>query len=260
MSFSGRYALAKGEIGARRLAILDEIQWPSSRALLRRAGLRRGMSFLDVGCGIGALTHRVAALGIDAHGVDQDPGFVARAQAKQSPAAFQVLEVQRLAEHGHRFDVVYARYLLSHLSDPLAAIHAMKSVAKPGGVLVVEDIDIATHIAEPRPVAMDGYIEVYSAVIRKRGADPTLGKRLFHLTHEAGLHSPRASVQLTALHGTMAKQLSSLTLLGIWEAAIAENIASESELEEILRGLQTLESNPRSVITAAATHQVFGRV
>jgi len=218
------------------------------------------MSFLDVGCGIGALTYRVAALGVDAHGVDQDPGFVERAQAKQSRAAFQVLEVQRLAEHEHRFDVVYARYLLSHLSDPLAAIHAMKSVAKSGGVIVIEDIDIATHIAEPRPAEMDRYIGLYTEVIRKRGADPTLGKRLFHLAHEAGLHHSRASIQLTVLHGTTAKQLSSLTLLGIWEAAIAENIASESELEEILQGLQTLESNPRSVITAAATHQVFGRV
>src|SRR5262245_21372357 len=56
------YVLRGGESGAERLRLLASVKWPSTKTLLDRVGLRQGMSCLDVGCGIGAVTMKLAEL------------------------------------------------------------------------------------------------------------------------------------------------------------------------------------------------------
>src|SRR5258708_38315263 len=57
---SDTYVLRGGEQGAERLRLLARVKWPTTKALLRQVGLRPGMRCLDVGCGIGAVTLKLA--------------------------------------------------------------------------------------------------------------------------------------------------------------------------------------------------------
>lgn len=255
-----KYSLATGASGRRRLEILNEAMWPHSRRLLRAAGLRKGMSFLDVGCGVGALTARVADLGVDAVGVDANEGFIQAARRQHPSIRFEQMDVRDLAFIERKFDLVYARYLLSHLADPAAAIVSMLSVTKPGGRIVLEDIDFDLHVAEPRTAEFDRYLEWYEAVVRRRGGDPYLGRRLYRLALDAGLDPVRASVQVTLLPEGETKRISSLTLDGIKEALVAEGMASAEEIEKVLAELRELEDDRKSLISGAGTHQVWGRV
>lgn len=54
------YVLRGGDQGAERLRLLAAVKWPTTKPLLERAGLGPGMRCLDVGCGIGAVTLRMA--------------------------------------------------------------------------------------------------------------------------------------------------------------------------------------------------------
>jgi hypothetical protein len=45
------YVLRGGRAGAERLRLLNRVKWPTTEPLLGAAGLRAGMSCLDVGCG-----------------------------------------------------------------------------------------------------------------------------------------------------------------------------------------------------------------
>jgi hypothetical protein len=47
------YVLRGGRAGAERLRLLNRVKWPTTEPLLGAAGLRAGMSCLDVGCGAG---------------------------------------------------------------------------------------------------------------------------------------------------------------------------------------------------------------
>jgi precorrin-6B methylase 2 len=67
--------LRGGRAGAERLHLLNRVKWPTTQPLLRAAGLRAGMSCLDVGCGSGDVTLKMAALvGAEGNvvGVDRD--------------------------------------------------------------------------------------------------------------------------------------------------------------------------------------------
>ena len=54
------YVIAGGAEGADRLTILANATWDYSAKFLQSAGLSEGMSFLDLGCGNGAITNRLA--------------------------------------------------------------------------------------------------------------------------------------------------------------------------------------------------------
>lgn len=54
------YVLRGGDHGAERLRLLASMKWPTTKPLLDRAGMRPGIICLDVGCGPGAVTFRMA--------------------------------------------------------------------------------------------------------------------------------------------------------------------------------------------------------
>src|SRR5215204_4098108 len=125
--------------GAERLRLLNRVKWPTTEPLLEAAGLRAGMSCLDVGCGGGDVTLKMAALvGTEGHvvGVDRDQSVLqlARQETEEQglPVTFRRLEAEELAEES-AYDLVFARYLLSHLPRPQRAVEAMVRAARPGG-------------------------------------------------------------------------------------------------------------------------------
>src|SRR4028119_1535136 len=69
------YVLRGGRAGAERLRLLNRVKWPTTEALLGEAGLRAGMGCLDVGCGGGDVTLKMAAIvGAEGNVVGADRG------------------------------------------------------------------------------------------------------------------------------------------------------------------------------------------
>jgi SAM-dependent methyltransferase len=169
-SRSEGYVLRGGRAGAERLRLLNRVKWPTTQPLLRAAGLRAGMSCLDVGCGSGDVTLKMAALvGAEGNvvGVDRDQSILQlasqEAERQGLPVTFRRLDTEELAEES-AYDLVFARYLLSHLPRPQRAVELMVRAVRPGGRLVLEDVFFPGHICYPANAAFDRYLELYQAV------------------------------------------------------------------------------------------------
>src|SRR5262249_18537404 len=190
---SDAYVLRGGEKGAQRLRLLALVKWPTTKSLLQRVGLRKGMHCLDVGCGIGAVTLKLARSvgpGGRVVGTDTDERCVemARQEAlrRNLSALFRAGSVSELQEEGV-YDLVYSRFLLTHLAKPERAIERLVGAAQPGGVVVVEDIEFAAHFCYPVCPAFHRYVRLYEEVVRRKGGDPNIGPRLLGLLLDSGL-------------------------------------------------------------------------
>lgn len=104
-----------------------------------------GQRVLDVGCGFGDTTQRIAGLvGPDgeAVGVDAAPRFIEDAVREASDAGvanarFLVADVQETLNGEERFDVAFSRFGTMFFASPVAALRNIRKALVPGGKLVM---------------------------------------------------------------------------------------------------------------------------
>jgi SAM-dependent methyltransferase len=262
---TSEYILRGGVAGRERLRTLSRVMRPSSLALLQRAGLRPGMACLEVGCGGGDLAFDMARIVGDAGqvvGTDFDEtelGLAAKEAASQGlhNVAFRLADITE-AEAGASFDLVHARFLLTHLPDPAAALAKMRRALRPGGVVVVEDIDFRAHFAYPESKALDRYVALYMELARRRGRDPIIGPRLPALLHDAGFGNVQMNVvQPAGLAGDV-KLMTPLTMESIGPALIAEGLAAAEEIDSLTASLYEYAQTPGTIGCLPRVVEVWG--
>jgi SAM-dependent methyltransferase len=106
-----------------------------------------GARVLEVGCGPGHLSIRLARHGLEVTGLDLDPAMIARARANTDRAgnrggrrpSFLVGDVAALAFPDRSFDLVVSTLSMHHWADPTAGLTEIGRVLRPGGRALVWD-------------------------------------------------------------------------------------------------------------------------
>jgi SAM-dependent methyltransferase len=96
-----------------------------------------GERILDLGCGTGHLTARIAEAGAEAVGIDAAEDMVARARALYPNIRIEVARGEDFALDG-QFDAVFSSAALHWMSPPDAVAACIARALKPGGRLVAE--------------------------------------------------------------------------------------------------------------------------
>lgn len=262
----GTYIIRGGVEGQKRLEVLARVLWPTTTRLLAEAGLAPGMACLDLGCGGGDVALRLAAsvgaqgrvIGVD---MDETKLDLARRSATRSGLAnvqFRRLDVRDWGDES-QYDCVYARFLLTHLPDPLGVLRRMLRAARPGGVAVVEDIDFGGHFCYPPCAGFDAYVRLYRAAAARLGADADIGPKLHGMLLDAGWRNPQLHVIQPAFTSGEGKQLALLTLINIADSVLAGGLATEGELQSAVDDLARFTDDPRTLISLPRIFQLWGR-
>jgi SAM-dependent methyltransferase len=126
------------------LVAFDAIEQMQDLKRIERALVTPASSILDVGCGFGLETERLARLvapGQPVAGIDESAHFIDLAKRRAAAAGLRIDYRVGLAETlpyaDASFDHVRAERLLIYLTDPRKAISEMKRVLKPGGVIAI---------------------------------------------------------------------------------------------------------------------------
>ena len=192
------YILHTGASAASRLHLLHQLFGPVSREMLLAAGISSGKHVLDLGCGVGDVTcwmaSHVAPTG-SVTSIDLSDAQLAEAQRQATALGVGnvITFLQRNASEiglpSASFDVVFCRFLLCHLTDPLGALREMHRVLKPGGSIVCQDIDLATVYSLPDSDAVNRSVQASLATGKKLGADYRFGRILHTALLDLGFTS-----------------------------------------------------------------------
>lgn len=261
-----QYVLRGGSDGKKRLAILARAFANTTARLLKEAGLGPGMTCLDLGCGGGDVTLELArAVGPEGRvvGIDADPVTIEldrqdAARLGLDNVEFRPLDIKDWRDDA-RYDLIYCRFVLTHLSDPASIVRRMRSAVRPGGVVVLEDIDIQGHFCYPVCHAFDEYVRLYIEVVRRRGADPFIGLKLHSLLLDTGWQAPSLSLVQPAYFSGECKQIPLLSLMYIRESVLVEGLAAPAEFDQIVNELATYTDDPRSTIGYPRVFQTWAR-
>jgi len=259
------YVIRGGIEGRERLRMIARVLRPTTLALFDRVGIPPDAVCLDVGCGGGDVTLDLALVVAPqgrAVGTDIDRTKLDLARAEAGGQEVRNIEYRRAdagASLGEaEFDVVYARFLLTHLRDPAACVSRMRDAVKPGGVVIVEDIDFTGHFSHPESAALRRYVQLYSQTVRARGGDPDIGPRLPVLLLDAGLDRIGMNVvQPAALEGEV-KLLDPITLENIAGSVLDAGLATVDEVEELVAELYRFARDTRTVLSIPRIVQAWG--
>jgi SAM-dependent methyltransferase len=259
------YVIRGGALGRERLRLLSAVMRPYALDLFSRLGIREGMSCLDVGCGGGDVSMelaRIVGAGGKVVGTDLDDVKleIARGEAREqglSNVEFRLTEDSDKSLSG--LDFVFARFLLTHVSDPAGMLRRMCAAARPGGLLAVVDIDFSGYFCYPDCAALWRYVGLYSETVRRRGGDANIGARLPHLLSALQLDDLQMNVIQPAGWVGGVKQMSPLTMEYVGDAVVSENLASPREIEQIVSELYAFAERPDTLLSGPRCFEVWGR-
>jgi ubiquinone/menaquinone biosynthesis C-methylase UbiE len=269
MASGSRYIIRGGAEGRERLRILARVMQPTTLELLRRAGIRPGVVCLEAGCGGGDVAFDMARLvkpggAIVATDIDETKLRLAREEAGQEELTnieFRLADMTRDSEQefDQEFDFAHARFLLTHLQDPAAALTKMRNALRPGGTIVVEDIDFTGYFCYPDSPAQRRLAELYTETAKRRGGDPNIGPRLPSLLTAAGFENVEMSVVQPASTTGDVKMITPLTMENIADSVIEEGLASREEIDRVIAELYEYANTPGTIGCMPRVFQVWGR-
>ncbi len=239
------YTFGDGDLAAERLRLLAAAFAPSSRAFVARLGREPVRVAIDLGCGPGyttALVQTATGAGTTI-GLDSSPRFLARAWRQASRGvAFAEHDITRVPFPAPPADLIYGRFVVTHLPDARAAIAAWADALVPRGRLALEEVDSMTS-DDPTLVRYYALVEAMQAA---RGQRTYVGRELAALAPAESFVVERADTAPVTLAAPVAARLHALNFR-TWRQNpfIVANVAA-AELDRLGESLEALASGARA--------------
>ena len=201
MRASGSYHLPTAHRDAQaeieRLAAQAHSGWDKESRTLSWFGLNDGMSVLELGSGPGFITEQLLTLvptspitcvEIDRTLLDQAEQHLHH--TANGRVRFVEGSVMDTHLESHQFDVAYARLLFQHLPDPIGAAKEIWRVLKPGGKLVIYDIDDdLLGLFQPPLPEFAPVLAAFGQRQAARGGNRHIGRSLWRILTAAGFRT-----------------------------------------------------------------------
>src|SRR5579885_802458 len=268
MGASGRYLLGDTPVEIRHLVEQAEVYATEAGELFDLVGVEPGSAAIDVGCGVMGVLHLLAERvgdGGRVAGLDREPRIVASARriAEQRGLDVEIIESDAtdtgIADA--TFDLVHARTLLLNVSNPLDIIAEMVRIARPGGVVALQEPDAAAWNCDPPHPAFDLFRREILNAYRRTGKDFNIGRRIARMLRDTGLGDVRARATARVTRPDEYYQTFLLTIASlVRDVILAAGGLTADEFDSYAAALRVHLALPGTLTIQPVMWQAWGRV
>lgn len=262
-----QYVLQTGSTAVERLKIVMDSYGPGTERLLDSLNSIDGKSVADVGCGTGLVSasfaKRVGATG-KVVGIDSAPDTLAIARKMNDATNIKGIEWHNgdayttgLADN--TYDVVYCRLLLLHLKEPARAVAEMRRIAKPGGLVICEDLATINTQTYPIDSPIKTIQERIKNMAAKQGTDWDIGLALPSLFKSLGLTDIKISTHQPGHLTGEGKRLAEYTFLEAVPKMIAAGVLTEDAARQTGQQMREFTDRDDTVVFLPTMIQVIGK-
>lgn len=220
-----------------------------------------GSRVLEAGCGVGAQTITLAKNSPAAAIISVDISQASLVEAKRKTDAagianvcFQQADIFNLPYKPESFDHVFVCFVLEHLPRPVEALRILKSQLKPGGTITAIEGDHGSAYFHPDSEAARRAIQCQVELQRRAGGNAMIGRELYPLLCQAGLHSVRVSPRIVYVDASKPQLVEGFTKKTF--TAMTEGVR-EAALSAGLIAPQVFDAGIRDLYRTAETDGVF---
>ena len=225
----------------RRLSLLEQYLDPITKRRMGNLGVRPGSRCLEIAAGGGSIatwlceqvgpTGRVVATDINIELI-KDIAY-SNFEAKQH-------DIMKDSVPGAPFDFVHARWILHHLPEPERAIRRMIEALRPGGWLLLEEVDFFPVHASTSQIYTDFMVALTGNVVKASGRDCFWARALPGLVAGMGLREVGGEGDFSLLQGgSPVAEFFTITAEQMREQVLASGELSEDRLDEALKLLKS---------------------
>ena len=261
-----KYSLSVGESDLKRMTMIGEIYMPYCEDFLFENGLAPGLQVADIGCGPGNvslwLAEKVGEAGkvVSIDNSDEQLAILNKRILENevcniSTYKTDIYEIDKIKE---RFDLIFCRFLFIHLSHPLLAMQKLKNLLKPGGSLIIAELDNSTWFSYPESVALMNDTALLCKVGIKKEADFCIGPKLFGYFRQANFNTINVKIAQPVL---LDKQREYLILkCKAWANTYLEyNLIYTVDLERMIEGLYDIINDRDYLLAGAKMYLTCGK-
>jgi SAM-dependent methyltransferase len=245
-----------------RLTAIEEWLDPGTIRHLDERGVGPGWRCLEIGAGGGSIAGWLCdRVGPDGRvlATDLDTRFV---EALDRPnLQTRRHDICRDPLPATAFDLVHTRLVVAHLAERGPALDRMVAALKPGGWLVVEEMDFGSVAPDPT-IGADGValfervVAAHHRVVMARGFDPFYGRRVRGELRDRGLVDVGTEGHVFCTGGGSPGAAAwRLTLEQLCEELVATGAIATEDLAAALR----LFDDPRLAFLSQATIAAWGQ-
>ena len=263
-SFAGHYPIEHRQGEIERLHIQGAAMAPDTRVMLDRIGVKAGWTCLDLGCGPRGITDLLSERvgpGGRVVGVDKDEGFLKYARAN-APAnvEFRHGDAYATGLPSASFDLVHMRFIASTAGEPQSLLREGMRLARPAGVVALQEPDVETFSCYPPHPAWDRLMAVMLDVFAAVSADVRLAQRLYLMARDTGLSDVHYRPFLIGIRSTdpMVDHLPA-TVESLRSTVLKRGLVSEAEFAILLAQCRSHLRDPRTVVRSFMVAQIWGR-